>query len=165
MGGSETVEAFLNLLPFGLGAIAGLMIFSRILSWLLKNYNTITIAVLIGFLIGSLYVIWPFQNREYQTIIKETEEVNTSSEIVQELLDRDSEPFLPEYRRLAEGTDESSESLVTVETVERKMIKSEPFVPGISEQSESEINLYEGIGGMGVGLILIFVISYLRKHD
>jgi len=165
LGGSETVEAFLNLLPFGLGAIAGLMIFSRILSWLLKNYNTITIAVLIGFLIGSLYVIWPFQNREYQTIIKETEEVNTSSEIVQELLDRDSEPFLPEYRRLAEGTDESSESLVTVETVERKMIKSEPFVPGISEQSESEINLYEGIGGMGVGLILIFVISYLRKHD
>src|SRR6056297_376607 len=165
LGGSETIDAFLNLLPFGLGAIAGLMIFSRILSWLLKNYNTITIAVLIGFLIGSLYVIWPFQEREYQTVIKETEQFNVNSELVQELQDRENEPFLPEYRRLAEGIGESSGSVITVETVERKMIKSEPFIPGISKQDESEVNLYEGTGGMGIGLILIFAISYLRKHD
>jgi putative membrane protein len=165
LGGSETIDAFLNLLPFGLGAIAGLMIFSRILSWLLKNYNTITIAILIGFLIGSLYVIWPFQEREYQTVIKETEQLNVNSEIVQELLNRDEVPKLPEYQRLAESAAPSSNGEVTVESIERKMIKSQPFIPGISAQDESEVNLYEGIGGMGIGLVLIFVISYLRKHD
>ncbi len=165
LGGSETIDAFLNLLPFGLGAIAGLMIFSRILSWLLKNYNTITIAVLIGFLIGSLYVIWPFQEREYQTVIKETEQFNVNSEVVQEIMNRNGVPNLPEYQRLAESADPSSNGEVTVESIERKMIKSQPFMPGISAQDESEVNLYEGTGGMGIGLILIFAISYLRKHD
>jgi len=165
LGGSETVDAFLNLLPFGLGAIAGLVIFSRVLSWLLKNYNTITIAVLIGFLVGSLYVIWPFQEREYQTFIKETEQVNVNSELVQELLNRDSDPALPEYRQLAEGVDIPTYGMVTVETIERKMIKSEPFIPGVSNRDGSEINLYEGIVGIGGGVILIFVIAYLRKHD
>lgn len=165
LGGSETVEAFLNLLPFGLGAIVGLMVFSRILSWLLKNYNTVTIAVLIGFLIGSLYVIWPFQEREYQTVIKEAEQYSAASEIVQQLRERDAPPELPEYQRLAEGKEISSKGEVSVETVEQKMIKSHPFIPGISDREVKEMNFYEGVAGMGVGVILIFVISYLRKHD
>lgn len=165
LGGSDTVEAFLNLLPFGLGALAGLVIFSRILSWLLKNYNTVTIAVLIGFLIGSLYVIWPFQEREYQTIIKETEEVSAGSELAQELRERDTEPNLPEYQRLAEESGELTNDVVKVETVDRKMIKSRPFIPGTAGSDISEVNLYEGVGGIGGGLIMIFVISYLRKHD
>jgi putative membrane protein len=165
LGGSETIDAFLNLLPFGLGAVAGLMIFSRILSWLLKNYHTVTIAVLIGFLIGSLYVIWPFQEREYQTIIKETEQADVTSDLVQELSERKQEPNLPEYQRLKTGTELPIEGEVTVETIERKMIKSEPFVPGISDQDTQEVNLYEGVGGMGMGVILIFVITYLRKHE
>lgn len=165
LGGSDTVEAFLNLLPFGLGAIAGLVIFSRVLSWLLKNYNTITIAVLIGFLIGSLYVIWPFQEREYQTIIKEVEEVDANSERVKELHERGSEPNLPEYQRLAAGMNTPLDGLVKIETVDRKLIKSRPFIPGVTDLDVSEISVPEGVGGMGGGLVLIFVISYLRKHE
>jgi len=165
LGGSGTVEAFFNLLPFGLGVLAGLVIFSRILSWLLKNFNTVTIAVLIGFLIGSLYVIWPFQEREYQTIIKETEEVSAGSELAQELRERDSEPNLPEYQRLAEDSGELTDDVVIVETVDRKMIKSRPFIPGTGGSGISDLHLYEGVGGIGGGLIMIFVISYLRKHD
>ena len=49
------------LLSFGLGAIAGLMSFSRVLSWLLSRYHQVTIATLIGFLIGSLNVTWPWK--------------------------------------------------------------------------------------------------------
>lgn len=165
IGGSETSEALLNLLPFALGAIAGLMIFSRVLSWLLKNYNTVTIAVLIGFLIGSLYVIWPFQEREYQKVVKETEQVNVNSEVVDDLMERDSEPNLPEYQRLSDRLNLPTEGTVTLETIEQKMIKSRPFIPGLSDHNEEQIGLDEGIGGMGGGLILIFVISYLRKHD
>lgn len=50
-----------GLLCFMAGAALGLMAFSRFLSWLLDNYHATTLAVLIGFLIGSLNVTWPWK--------------------------------------------------------------------------------------------------------
>jgi len=47
---------------FSLGALAGLMVFSRVLSWMFKQYRQITLAVLTGFMIGSLNKIWPWRN-------------------------------------------------------------------------------------------------------
>lgn len=52
---------FLAIGSFGLGCIAGLLVFSRFLSWLLDRYFSSTIAVLMGFLIGSLNVTWPWK--------------------------------------------------------------------------------------------------------
>ena len=53
---------------FGLGCLFGLATFSRILSWTFKNYRNITIALLTGFLIGSLNKLWPWRNvLEYRT--------------------------------------------------------------------------------------------------
>jgi len=49
-------------LIFGFGALAGLAIFSRVLSWLFKNYSQITFATLTGFMLGSLNKIWPWRN-------------------------------------------------------------------------------------------------------
>lgn len=46
---------------FAVGCLAGLLTFSRLLKWLLERYWTPTMAVLSGFMIGSLYRIWPFQ--------------------------------------------------------------------------------------------------------
>ena len=46
---------------FGLGAVCGLLSFTRFLHWLLKRHERITLAVLIGFLIGSLNVTWPWK--------------------------------------------------------------------------------------------------------
>ncbi len=46
---------------FGVGCIAGLLLFSRVLSWLLEYHKATTMAVLIGFLLGSLNVIWPWK--------------------------------------------------------------------------------------------------------
>ncbi len=43
------------------GCICGLLVFSRFLSWLLDNYHQTTLAVLIGFLVGSLNVTWPWK--------------------------------------------------------------------------------------------------------
>ena len=47
---------------FGLGALAGLAIFSRVLSWMFKHYSQITLATLTGFMLGSLNKIWPWRN-------------------------------------------------------------------------------------------------------
>jgi putative membrane protein len=41
----------------GAGAGIGILIFSRILSWLLKRYENVTIALLVGFMVGSMRLI------------------------------------------------------------------------------------------------------------
>ena len=42
------------------GCVVGLVTFSRVFSYLFKKYNDIVVSVLIGFLLGSLFKIWPF---------------------------------------------------------------------------------------------------------
>lgn len=49
------------ILLFVVGAVAGIVSFSHLLSWLLKNYHTATVAVLTGFMIGSLNKVWPWK--------------------------------------------------------------------------------------------------------
>ena len=43
------------------GAAIGIVLFSNLLSWLLKRYYDLTIAVLAGFMIGSLNKVWPWK--------------------------------------------------------------------------------------------------------
>lgn len=45
----------------GAGAVIGLLSFSNLLSWLLKKYHNMTIALLAGFMIGSLNKVWPWK--------------------------------------------------------------------------------------------------------
>jgi len=49
------------ILTFGVGCVVGLLSFSRLVSWLLKKYHDITVAMLAGFMIGSLNKIWPWK--------------------------------------------------------------------------------------------------------
>ena len=61
-----------DLILLAVGAIAGLILFSNLLSWLLKRYYEVTIAILVGFMIGSLNKIWPWKET-IQTIMVEGE--------------------------------------------------------------------------------------------
>jgi putative membrane protein len=49
---------------FGIGAIIGILAFSRFLHWLLARRQKETMVVLAGFIIGSLVKIWPWANAE-----------------------------------------------------------------------------------------------------
>lgn len=49
------------LVTFAAGGLVGLMIFSRLLSWLLDHYKHAVIATMCGFLMGSLSVLWPWK--------------------------------------------------------------------------------------------------------
>lgn len=49
------------LLPVVVGAVAGLLLFSNLLSWLYEKFRNQTIAVLTGFILGSLGIIWPWK--------------------------------------------------------------------------------------------------------
>ncbi len=46
------------LIFVAMGALVGILAFSRVISWLLRHYESVTIAALVGFMIGSLRVIW-----------------------------------------------------------------------------------------------------------
>ena len=61
-----------DLLLLGSGALVGIILFANLLSWLLKKYHDITIAVLVGFMIGSLNKIWPWKET-LKTILVEGE--------------------------------------------------------------------------------------------
>jgi putative membrane protein len=58
----------LVILAFAGGAATGLVVFSRAIGWLLIHYHQATLLVIKGILIGSLWMIWPFQNRIYETV-------------------------------------------------------------------------------------------------
>ena len=45
----------------GAGAVLGLLSFSRVLKWLFAHYKNYTLAVLTGFILGSLNKIWPWK--------------------------------------------------------------------------------------------------------
>ena len=49
------------LLLFAVGAVAGILSFSRLLSWLLDRWHDATVAVLMGFMLGSLNKVWPWK--------------------------------------------------------------------------------------------------------
>lgn len=49
------------LLTFIAGCATGLLSFSRLLHWLLGRFHNHTLALLEGFLVGSLAVVWPWQ--------------------------------------------------------------------------------------------------------
>jgi len=49
------------LAPVVVGAGVGLMAFSHILSWLFKKFKDQTIALLTGFILGSLITLWPWK--------------------------------------------------------------------------------------------------------
>ncbi|MDG2363425.1 MAG: DUF368 domain-containing protein [Flavobacteriales bacterium] len=53
----------LRIGAFAVGALIGLLTFSRVLSRILKNHHSTTIALLTGFLVGSLHVIWPWKKQ------------------------------------------------------------------------------------------------------
>lgn len=49
------------LVMFALGCVVGILSFARFVSWLLKNYHNTAIALLAGFMVGSLNKVWPWK--------------------------------------------------------------------------------------------------------
>ena len=54
------------LVVFTLGSVVGLVTFSHILSYILKHYKSITLSAIIGFIVGSLGVVWPWKKTIYK---------------------------------------------------------------------------------------------------
>ncbi|GAB3227469.1 DUF368 domain-containing protein [Algoriphagus aestuariicola] len=51
----------LKLAVFAAGCAVGILTFSRVVSWLLKKYHSVTIGLLSGFMLGSVNELWPWK--------------------------------------------------------------------------------------------------------
>lgn len=168
LGSGETVAALVALAPFVAGAVVGLALFSRLLSWLLDRFETKTLVILIGFLVGTLYIIWPYQERDYTEIISEVEVVAYDHPKVTALRENPADRQRPEYQRLGEtvnpdAPDHSKE--IELLTVKRKLIHSEPFVPYITVEGQGTDHFRSGIIGMVIGLVMVVGLDYLRDKN
>ncbi len=67
----------------GIGAIFGLLSFAKLLKWMFSHYKNVTLALLTGFIVGSLNKIWP-----WKTIL----EIRTIGE-KQIIIDENVSPF------------------------------------------------------------------------
>ena len=86
---------------FTLGSVTGLVTFSHVLNFILKHYKSITLATIIGFIIGSLGVVWPWK----KTIYKTMEDGNL-------ILDSTSSPIIENYQRFLPTL--SSETFIAI---------------------------------------------------
>ncbi len=84
----ERIRMLKVLAVFTLGSVAGLVTFSHILNYVLKHYKNITLSILMGFIIGSLGVVWPWKKTIYK--LSETGEI---------LKDRTGEKIIENYQR------------------------------------------------------------------
>ena len=66
---------FKIIIIIGAGAIVGLLTFSRMLKWLFHHYKNMTLAILTGFVLGSLNKIWPWKRIVESKIIEGKERV------------------------------------------------------------------------------------------
>lgn len=129
---------------FAIGAIIGIISFSHLLSWLLKNYHNMTIALLTGFMVGSLNKVWPW---------KETIEFFTDSHGVrQALIEKNVSPATFETLQTCNGNLFFSE----------KILSLNPCEPGeIISQGNPQLGM--AIVFCILGFLLIWGVEMLGK--
>jgi uncharacterized membrane protein len=63
----ERINLLKVLTSFTLGSVVGLVTLSHLLGYVLKHYKNITFALIIGFITGSLGVVWPWKEKIFKT--------------------------------------------------------------------------------------------------
>lgn len=75
------------IIPVLIGAVGGLIAFSHFLSWVLQKFRDQTISLLTGFILGSVAILWPWQEPKYL--------MNGAGELIL----KDGEPVIVSYMR------------------------------------------------------------------
>ncbi len=61
----------------GLGAVVGIVSFAQVLSWLFRRYHDLTVALLTGFMLGSLRKVWPWKETVQYIVGRHGEHIPT----------------------------------------------------------------------------------------
>lgn len=84
----QRIKMLKVLAVFTLGSVVGLVTFSHVLNYVLKHYRNTTLSLLMGFIIGSLGVVWPWKKTNYKT--------NLNGNFI---LDSNGEKIIENYKR------------------------------------------------------------------
>lgn len=76
VSGVDMGRNLIILIIFILGAVTGILSFSKFLHWLLARWHKETLIVLAGFIIGSLVKVWPWNNPEAIAQAEQTGSLN-----------------------------------------------------------------------------------------
>jgi len=79
----EMSNHLIYFILFLIGSVIGIIAFSHFIAWIFKRYHDATLALLTGFVFGSLSIIWPWKKELFHN----------------NLLDRNDEPILIGYQR------------------------------------------------------------------
>ncbi len=131
-----------RLILFVAGAVVGLLSFSRVLKWLFKNYHNLTLALLTGFIFGSLNKVWPWKKTVSVMVDKSGEVVNFSK--ISEL------GTLSVYQKNVNDFD-------SYKTVIEQSITPHSY----SEFNNVDNQLVYAIGLMLIGFLTIFILEKL----
>lgn len=71
---------------FGAGAAIGIVLFSNILSFLLRKYHDLTIALLAGFMLGSLNKVWPWKENFLENGVEMTRNIAPQGQLLPAIL-------------------------------------------------------------------------------
>lgn len=66
--GAITTLSLAILVPFGLGCAVGIVAFSHALKWVFARHADLTLALMTGFVLGSLVIIWPWKTTRTASI-------------------------------------------------------------------------------------------------
>jgi putative membrane protein len=61
LAGKDIVDGLVTIAVFGTGCVISLVLFSKLLRWLLSRHHATTMSLLCGFMFGALRKLWPFQ--------------------------------------------------------------------------------------------------------
>lgn len=76
--GAISALALPVLVPFALGCAIGIVVFSHALKWIFERHEDVTLALMTGFVLGSLAVIWPWK----QTLTRSIERAGDEPKVV-----------------------------------------------------------------------------------
>jgi len=89
------MRMLLVLSVFTAGSVTGMVSFSHLMNHLLHKYKAQTIAIIKGFIIGSLGVVWPWKETIYKTNIDNTFTLNSNNTKIIDTYKR----FIPEFNQ------------------------------------------------------------------
>ena len=134
-----------KILLFVGGAVLGLLSFSRVLRWLFNRYQDTTLAILTGFVLGSLNKIWPW---------KETVEVLERSSGLRFGMERFEFGTLSEAQR-ASGDFESLKALKESSILPYDFTAINPGV---------DAEIIPALSMMLLGIVVLFSLEYLGRE-
>ena len=109
--GAAMDPALAVLLPVGIGVVLGIVIVGNLLKWLFNNFQTATLGLLLGLLVGSTVGLFPFQQGRPPKVGDVIKAQTVTAETIDEI---EADDWPVEYFRPSLGQTGASLGLVTV---------------------------------------------------